>query len=178
MAKTIYGILENAPQANSAINDLFQAGFTRDDLSVISKDNISIDNRVEERTTADNVGASAATGAVAGGALGAIAGLLVGVGAVTLPPIGGIVIAGPVAAALGISTTAASTVAGGGIGALSGGLVGGLVGLGIPKEAAVVYEERLTNDGVLLAVVCETEEEGEKATELLNNNGAENIVTV
>lgn len=178
MAKTIYGILENAAKANSAIDDLFNAGFTKDDLSAISRDNVEIDQRVEETTKTDNVGSSAATGALTGGAVGALAGLLVGISAITLPPLGGIFIAGPLASALGISTAAASTIAGGGIGALGGGLVGALVGLGIPEEAAVVYEERLTNNGVLIGISCDSDEEGERAKDILTRNGASNLVTV
>lgn len=174
MAKTIYGILENAAKANSAIDELLDNGFTNDDLSAISRDTVEIDHRVDETTKAENVGASATTGALTGGALGALAGLLIGVSAITLPPLGGIFIAGPLASALGISTAAASTLAGGGLGALGGGLVG----LGIPEEAAVVYQEKLTNDGVLLAVFCESEDEEKNVQEILENNGASNVVIV
>lgn len=178
MAKTIYAILENSVKADAALSDLMAEGVSRDDISIVTKDNVTVNQTAEERTKAENVAGSTTSGALTGGAIGGIAGLLIGLSVITLPPIGGIFIAGPLASALGISTAAASTVAGAGLGALGGGLVGALVGLGIPEEAALVYEERLTNNGVLLGIACDNDEDFEKFRGILNRHGADNIVYV
>jgi hypothetical protein len=54
----------------------------------------------------------------------------------------GLVIAGPVAAAL----------AGGGAGAATGGIVGALVGPGIPKERVTHYEDGIKNGAIVTGV--------------------------
>jgi len=92
------------------------------------------------------VAESAGAGAFGGTAVGGIAGLLVGIGALTIPGIGPVLAAGPLAAAIG------STLAGAGIGAAAGGLIGALVGLGIPEEDAHFYAEGVKRGGVLVTV--------------------------
>jgi len=63
-------------------------------------------------------------------------------GALTIPGIGPFLAAGPILA--GLSGLA--------IGAGAGGLVGGLIGLGIPEEEAMQYNEYL-EDGYILVLV-------------------------
>ncbi|MDQ4075563.1 MAG: hypothetical protein M3220_04865, partial [Chloroflexota bacterium] len=86
-------------------------------------------------------------GAGIGAILGGLAGLLVGLASLTIPGIGPIVAAGPLAAAL----------AGAGIGAVAGGAVGALIDMGVSEEDAEYYAEALRRGDVIVAVRTEDE---------------------
>ena len=76
------------------------------------------------------------------GAIGAVAAAIAAIGtSVALPGLG-LVIAGPLAAA----------IAGAGAGAAGGGLVGALVGMGMPEERVKDYEEGVKNGGIMMGV--------------------------
>ena len=79
-------------------------------------------------------------------------------GALTIPGIGPFLAAGPILA--GLSGLA--------IGAGAGGLVGGLIGLGIPQEEAMQYNEYL-EDGHILVLV--------ESNDTLRNNNSLNADT-
>jgi len=66
--------------------------------------------------------------------------------------LGGLLIGGPLVAALGLTGVVATTVSGAVTGAVAGGLIGALVGLGLPKEDAEYYNEAIEKGGILLAV--------------------------
>jgi hypothetical protein len=74
--------------------------------------------------------------------LGGIAGLVIGLGALTIPGLGPVIAAGPLASAL----------IGAGLGAVAGGVLGALVGWGIPEEHAEYYAEGVRRGGTLVAV--------------------------
>ncbi len=101
---------------------------------------------------------------------------MIGIGAIAIPGIGGLLIGGPLAAALGLTGAAAATVSGAVTGALAGGLVGGLVGLGVPEETAKVYENRIREGGVLIAVAAR--EGDDEAHAVLEEHGADEIRNV
>jgi hypothetical protein len=58
-----------------------------------------------------------------------------------------------------------------------GGFVGALVGMGIPEFEAKLYDGRVKDGGVLLAVHCESSEGISKARDVLKAVGAEDIAT-
>jgi outer membrane lipoprotein SlyB len=61
----------------------------------------------------------------------------------------------------------------GGVGAaVAGGLVGALVGLGIPKEQALKYETEI-KAGKFMVIVSGTNEEMDRAQQILQNAGNE-----
>ena len=107
----------------------------------------------EQTTKAPEV---ATAGARVGGLVGGTLGLLAGVGALAIAGVGSFIVAGPIIA----------TLAGFGVGGAVGGLVGALVGMGIPEFEAKVYEGRIKDGGVLLAVHCECFEGIMKAREV------------
>jgi hypothetical protein len=174
MKETILAILPSQSEADNAIAALEEEGYQASDFSVITRDTVR-EGAVE--STGDKMASGAASGATTGGAIGALAGLLVGIGAITLPGIGGILIGGPLAAALGLTGAAASTATGAITGALAGGLVGALMSLGIPKETAEMYEKRIGEGGILLAVSANSRVDAD-AREILEEHGAEDITTV
>jgi len=124
--------------AIAVVNRLVNAGFDRNDISVIANDR---DNRYSSYIDQDTDGDDVAKGAGIGAALGGLGGLLVGLGALAIPGIGPVIAAGPLAAAL----------AGAGIGAVTGGIIGALVDLGIPEEEAQVYAESVRRGNALVA---------------------------
>jgi hypothetical protein len=89
---------------------------------------------------------TAGDGAIAGGAVGSYAGLLVGLGLLVVPGFGPVLLTGAAA------TVIATAFSGGLIGAAAGSLVGGLVGLGIPKDQAEIYGDRI-NQGDYLVII-------------------------
>lgn len=174
MNETILAILPSQSHADDAISALEAEGYQTNDFSVITRDTVR-EGAVE--STGDTVASGAVSGAATGGAIGALAGLLVGIGAITLPGIGAILIGGPLAAALGLTGAAATTASGAITGALAGGLVGALVSLGIPEDTARVYEKRIGEGGILLAVTTNSRVDAD-AREILEAHGAEDITVV
>lgn len=162
MTRTVVAIYDNFQTANSAVRDLIDSGYPRDKISLVAANERGeytetgaqtiqrTDTEVDTTdAVADETGAGAGVGAGIGAAIGGIGGLLVGLGALTIPGIGPVIAAGPLAVAL-------STLTGAGVGAVAGGVTGGLlgalIGLGIPEEEAEYYAEGIRRGGVLLTV--------------------------
>lgn len=160
------GVFSRREDAERALNELRNSGFSMNQVSVVAKDadrgdlagadmNAQVGNKADEGATA---------GAVTGGALGGITGLLVGIGALAIPGIGPVMLAGAAA------TTIATALSGTAIGAAAGGLLGALAGLGIPEEQARVYNDRFTR-GDYLVMVDGTDDEISRAGAILSNRG-------
>jgi hypothetical protein len=173
MPDVLLGVFADRRHAEMAIADLKDAGYDPKEISIVMTDQGEA-QQVQENTGA-NVVTGAAEGAVAGGAIGGLAGLLIGIGAIAIPGLGAVFIAGPLAAALGLTGAAATTVSGATTGALAGGLIGALVGLGIPRETAQLYEERVREGGLLLAVPVR---EGTDAEAIMRSHGADQFERV
>jgi hypothetical protein len=162
-------------QAEAAINSLELKGYDPKDLSVIVKDSAPLG---ETGSKGGSIAQGAVSGATAGGVLGGLAGLLIGLGAISIPGVGALLIAGPIAAALGLTGAAAALVSGATTGTLVGGLLGGLVSLGIPDEEARVYEQRIREGAVLLAVPASGSAELSDVRNIFNNYSADQIRVV
>ena len=165
------GIFSSHKEAEAALNQLREAQFPMNQVSIIAKDSDRLkdsdhigDAQVQDLHESNQADKGAATGAATGGTIGGITGLLVGLGTLAIPGIGPIMLAGATATAI------ATTFAGGAIGAVAGGLVGGLVGLGIPEEQAKVYHDHVVNGGYLV-IVDGTDAEILHAEEILKNKG-------
>jgi hypothetical protein len=157
-----FGIFANIGNAEAAIDGLTMAGFSNQALSVLLSD------KDEAKVLATEKASEAATaGAGIGGVVGGALGLLAGIGALALPGVGPFIAAGPIMASL----------AGLGVGGAVGGFVGALVGMGIPEFEAKLYDLRVKDGGVLVAVHCESSEGISKARDVLKAAGAEDIAT-
>jgi hypothetical protein len=136
----------NAADAQAAVADLKRAGFDEQQISVIYTD--------AEHT----VQAGMKTGAIWGGVLGALVGLL-------FPPIGLLVVAGPILgvflSGVGLAAVGAVTVA-----ALDG-LIAALIHLGMPQEIATSLGERVRKGDTLVIVHAPSQEQAEKARAIL-----------
>ncbi len=161
----VFGIYVSAMQAEGAVDDLMQSGFSSSDISVLLPDSQSTRDFAHEKETKAPEGAT--TGVAAGGALGGALGVLAGIGALAIPGLGPFIAAGPIMAGL----------AGLGVGGAVGGFIGALVGMGIPEYEAKRYEGRVKEGVILLSVHCDTSEEITRAKDLLKETGAEDIAS-
>jgi uncharacterized membrane protein len=172
MAKMVIAAFDDREMADKAVTELEEAGFDSEDLSVITRENQeqAVENATDdsEHPVAEGAVGGASTGAVIGG----LAGLLVGAGA--LPALGGLLIGGPIAAALGLTGLAATAVSGAVTGAAAGGLIGGLTKLGLSEDRARAYGEAVQEGGILLIVPVEADETIE-VTGLMKDCGATSV---
>jgi hypothetical protein len=153
MAEThmVTALFRDRESAERAYQAVAERGYGRNDVNLVMSDDTrarqfgdSSGKTTQGRQT--ELGSKAAEGAGIGGAiggtLGAIGAALAAVGTSLAIPGLGIVVAGPVAAAL----------AGAGAGAATGGLVGALIGWGIPEERIKDYETGIKQGGILMGV--------------------------
>ncbi|HYG34179.1 MAG TPA: DUF3341 domain-containing protein [Clostridia bacterium] len=163
--KAVFCLARDEAQASRIVDDLKNAGFSNNDISVLLPDKSGTRDFAHEKHTKAPEGAitGAGTGGLAGGALGWLA----GIGALAIPGIGPFVAAGPLVAAL----------SGAAVGAAAGGIVGTLVGMGIPEYEAKRYEDRLREGRILLSVHSDNAEETRRAKDIFERAGAEDIST-
>ena len=160
--RTVVGVFDGPNHAEQALNELRDAGFQPEQVSVVARDNRETQDMVE-RTGMGAEGAG--TGAVLGGITGGVLGWLVGIGALAIPGIGPIVAAGALATTLG----------GAAIGAVAGGLIGALVDLGIPEEEARGYEEHVRKGSILLTVSANSDEQARQAHQIFDRRGGSDV---
>jgi uncharacterized protein (TIGR02271 family) len=160
--KTVVGLFDSIRDARNVVNQLVNAGFERDHVSMVANDAAGEYQADTGGDTEDSnaTGAGATTGAVVGGTLG----VLLGLGALAIPGIGPVIAAGPLLAGL----------AGAGVGALAGGMLGALVEAGVPEEDARYYTEGVRRGGTLVVAKVEDEASNE-AAEIMNRNHAVNV---
>jgi uncharacterized membrane protein len=172
MAKMLLASFPNQQEADRALHELEQQGYTRENISIISKD-----NKYEQAgyDTGSDVAKGAGSGAATCGVIGGLAGLLAGVG--VFPAIAGLFIGGPIVAALGLAGAAATTASGALTGAAAGGLIGALTNLGLSKESASEYDETVKGGGVVLGISGHGDDLS-PARQLLEQCGAQNFDSV
>lgn len=162
-SKAVFGIVSSQTEAENVLIALQGAGFTPADVSVLFNDPRAA------RDFATEKGTKAPEGAVAGGgvgaALGGTLGLLAGLGTIAIPGLGLLIAAGPIMAAL----------SGAAVGAAAGALTGSLVGLGIPEVHAKLYEGKISEGKLLIAVHTEDAEQIDRAKAVLTSRGAEDV---
>lgn len=163
MAKAVFCIAKSEEQATNIVNQLKEAGFANDDVSVLLPDRAGSRDFAHEHHTKAPEGA--ATGAIAGGVMAGVLGWLVGIGSLAIPGVGPLIAAGPILAAL------SGAAAGGAV----GGLAGGLVGLGIPEYEAKQYEGKVKNGNILISVHTEDSKERSVAKQIFDNAHADDI---
>jgi hypothetical protein len=175
MSKIQLAAFSDRSHAEDAIGELERAGFDPKEISVVIKDDE--EGQMIAKNTGARVVEGTMSGATTGGVLGGLAGLLVGIGAITIPGVGALFIAGPLAASLGLTGAAAATVSGAATGALAGGLVGALVGLGVPQATAEMFEREVKAGGVIVAVPSRDGQE-DRTKDILEAHGATQIEAI
>src|SRR5687768_8863649 len=163
MAKQVVGLFDNMQDAHAAVQELTNAGFTADDVSIVANNSSGEYGVGDGGDGGSEAAEGAGAGATGGAVLGGLGGLLVGLGALAIPGIG------PVVAAGTLGTALASTAVGAGLGAAAGGLVGALVGVGIPEEDANVYAEGVRRGGALVTVTADSDSDADRAADILDS---------
>lgn len=163
------GMFRDRESTEKAYSSLRSRGYTDDDVNLMMSDQTR-DSWFSDSDAADSeLGSKAMEGAGAGsaigGTLGAVIGGIAAIGTNVLLPGLGLVVAGPIVAAL----------AGAGAGGLTGGLVGALIGSGIPEERAKVYEEGVRNGGAVLGVKPRNQEDADYFENEFRNYRGEHI---
>jgi hypothetical protein len=161
--KAVFGIYSTRADVERAADQLAKSGFPVTDISVLLPESLGSKEIGTEKATKAPEGAAA--GAGSGAILGGTLGLLAGIGALAIPGVGPLIAAGPIMAAL----------AGIGVGGAVGGFTGALIGMGIPEYEAKRYEGRLQKGGILLSVHCDTSEEIDRAKQILERTGGEDV---
>lgn len=161
--KAVFGIVHSQIEAESMLAALQGVGFTPRDVSVLFNDPNAARDFATEKGTKAPEGAMAGGGV--GGAVGGTLGLLAGLGAIAIPGLGLLVAAGPILAAL----------SGAAVGAATGAVAGGLVGLGIPEIHAKLYEGKINEGKLLIAVHTESDDQIQRAKSVLTARGAQDV---
>ncbi|KYZ77119.1 hypothetical protein AXX12_03010 [Anaerosporomusa subterranea] len=149
--KVVIGIFESKREAEQAVSQLRNQGFSDQEINIVSKQGQNQTEYAEDDIS---------DGALTGGTLGGIGGLLLGAGALAIPGLGPIVAVGPIAAALS--------------GAVMGGVAGGLIDWGIPEEVSRRYENSVRQGGIL-AVIRTSDSSVNQAASILRQNGAKDV---
>jgi uncharacterized membrane protein len=158
------GIFSSRQDAEYALNELRDAGFDMDKVSVIVQ-NATPNDQLGGAGVSDSKGEQIEGGTKAGASAGAVTGGIIGLvgtlGVLAIPGVG-------VATEVGILL--ANTLLGGVVGAAAGALAGALIGWGVPEHKAKYYEERVAG-GDYLVVVQGTAEEILRAEGIIENRG-------
>ena len=160
------GLFRDRESAEGAYRSLSSRGYGKDDVNLL----MSEDTRKKYFTDDDSelgtkAWEDAGKGAAIGGGVGATLAALAAIGTTLALPGLGLLIAGPIAAAL----------AGGGAGALTGGLIGALVGHGIPEEHAKQYEQGIKDGGIVMGVNPRNDEDADYFENEWRTNRAESL---
>ena len=153
----VYNSHEKAVQAVKALID---KGIPAKHISLMGKAEIN-DNDIEHM----NKNTIEKTTAYLGVGAGTLAGLLTGLGVFTIPGFGFLYGAGAII----------GTIGGFDLGVISGGILALLEEAGLNKDKLKAYEDRL-NNGEYFVIVKGSEEEAEKAEEILHTQGAHLII--
>jgi len=142
-SRMMTGLFRDRESAEGAYKSLSDRGYGKDDVNLLMSD----DTRKKHFTDGDTelgtkAWEDAGKGAAIGGGVGATLAAIAAIGTTLALPGIGLLVAGPIAAAL----------AGGGAGALTGGIIGALVGAGIPEERAKVYDKGIREGGIVMGV--------------------------
>lgn len=141
MEKVIVALYDDYFKAQRAIREMRSQGIERKEYNLISHDpqgKLMEETEPEKESRSEEIAEGAGAGALVGG----LAGLLIGLSSIAIPGIGGVLLGGPLLAAL----------AGAGVGAGIGGLVRALSDVGIPEEEAEIYAEGIRRGGHLVLV--------------------------
>jgi hypothetical protein len=147
----VTGLFLDPESAESAYRSLKLRGYKDDEINVIMSDDTRDKYYVRDTRTeiGTKAGEGAGVGGAVGGALGAIIGGIAAIGTNLVLPGLGLIVWGPVAAA----------IAGAGAGGFAGGLVGALVGWGMPEERARIYQEGIQAGGTVIGIKPRTQDD-------------------
>jgi hypothetical protein len=167
-AGTVTGVFQKREDAERAYDSLINRGYDPKDIILLMSDKTHkthFKDRDHDTDLGNKAAEKAGIGSAIGGTAGAVIGAIAAIGTTVALPGLGLVIAGPIVAAL----------TGAGAGGLTGGLIGGLVGAGIPKEHATLYENSIKKGGIVVGVVPKSEQDREAIGQDWRTYGGESV---
>ena len=158
---SVVAVFESHTQAEDAVRELQESGFDMKKLSIVGKDYHTDEHVVGYYNTGDRMLYWGKLGAFWGG----LWGMLFGSAFFFVPGVGPLLVAGPLVTWIIGALEGAAVM--GGISALGAALVG----IGIPKNSVLQYEESI-KAGKFLLILHGTPEEVERAKGRLDNTQA------
>lgn len=145
-------VFRTREEADVAYERLRERGYTDEQINVMMSD-ATRDRYFKKSETESELGnkvaENAGKGSLIGGGIGAIVGAIAAIGTSVLIPGLGLVVAGPLAAA----------IAGAGVGGATGGLIGALTGIGVPEDEAHRYKKHIEEGGIYMGFEPRNEED-------------------
>ena len=165
----LYTTPESASRAYTSLTS--EHGYKADDINVMMTDSTRQTHFGDVTPGTELSGGTKAAegfgkGSAIGGGIGAALAALFAVGTSVLIPGLGLVVAGPIAAAL----------IGAGAGGATGGIIGALIGAGIPEERARVYEQGLNDGGIVIGTRARDAAHAEKLERDFGTYGGTNVL--
>ncbi|MEO6352543.1 MAG: hypothetical protein ABIO19_02735 [Burkholderiaceae bacterium] len=169
-SRMVTGLFRDRDSAERAYESVSSRGYGKDDVNLVMSD----ETRTRHFSNASGAGETelgtkaaegAGIGGAIGGTLGAIGAAIAAVGTTLAIPGLGLVIAGPLAAA----------IAGAGAGAATGGLVGALIGWGMPEERVKQYETGIKDGGILMGVKTRSDDDAKQLGEEWKQHRGEDV---
>ena len=143
--KMVTGLFRDSKSVERAYKSVAKRGYDTADISAVMSDDTRKRYFSDDRHINNEQGSKAAEGGELGGPMGGrismIIPAIIAVGVVALPGLG-LVLAGPLAVALGAAGAAGLTV----------GLIGALSDWGIPEERVQQYQAGIHDGGILMGV--------------------------
>jgi uncharacterized protein YjbJ (UPF0337 family) len=168
----VTGLYATPEAATRAYADLTtKHGYRSDDINVLMSDETRKRHFGDVKVGTELSGGTKAAegfgkGSAIGGGVGAALATLFAVGSSVVVPGLGLVVAGPIAAAL----------LGAGAGGATGGLIGALVGAGIPEDRAKVYERGINEGGILIGTRARDQRHAEELERDFGTSGGTNVL--
>ena len=150
--RTVTGLFGDSESVERAYQSVVQRGYDIGDVNVVMSDDTRKRYFSDDRQIKTELGSKAAEGGELGGPTGGRISIIIPVlaaGAVLALPGLGLILAGPIAAAL----------AGAGAAGLAVGLIGALSDWGIPEERVRQYEAGIHDGGILMGVKARSDED-------------------
>jgi len=169
--KMVLGVFRDRVNAEQAFDYLHTMGYHDTDINVLMSDKTrsafyTTSNPDSPRHTANTMATEGmGIGGAIGTAVGATLAAVAAIGTSIAIPGLGLLVAGPIAAAL----------AGGGAGAVTGGVLGALIGAGIPEANAEAYQDALRNGGVVIGMVPRDGDDASAVQERFRNLRGESV---
>jgi hypothetical protein len=169
VGQVVTGLFKDRDDAERAYRSIIEFGYDKSDINLVMSDETrqrhfgpagagnELDNKAA--TEADKPASGNELGGPLGGTMGTIAPVLAAVGTLLLVP--GIIVAGPIAAAL---------AAAGAVG-IAGGIMGILNDWGVPKTRLQQYEASIREGGILIAVKPHSDDDAKELARRLAGSG-------
>jgi len=167
-ARMVTGLFKDSKSVDRAYQSVAKRGYAMGDINVVMSDDTRKKHFSDDRHIKNEQGSKAAEGGELGGPTGVGIGILIPVlaaGAVLALPGLGLILAGPIAAAL----------AGAGAAGLALGLIGALSDWGIPEERVQQYQAGINDGGILMGVKARSEQDARYIEEQWKASGGQQV---